>query len=599
MFNQTRGACDYVYHGGEIPRFVPNPDVAGIGVLIGFLATAYFTFLFVIVYYLTGCVEEKFTNEIDKVVLAKCSLRKYLKSVRRLELTLRRAILMFSGQQVVTGIALLSSGYAQLKYENGIAVFHWQILVYLAWFSSLTHLTTLTILRQYFQNNKAARLWRSLLMLVTVTMLGVALVPTGDGYWISSDIAGGDLNLTVPALCFFHGLVSRDPSTQYTKDPVTTNTMILSLFVLVSGYLTRFVKLSEKATAFSKRWIRTIPSRKSRILRDDALNRVAKPSPKILKSHWVSAYVLLETLRILLRALLDISESMLWEMLWLAFALAWGTRNLYVTRVYYRAYIQAYNGDNSDDSENTWGFGQLFPVLLLVLPLLSIGETYYEKTLSPLPENQGAASDGDVYVKNKVQLRLLRVGQWGPKAAMPERTSSDPPVDPFIVRRTGTDIQTEEEQLDSINPRILRHSDSPTETHNTSLSASGNGSSPRKNEPDQDAKYYEFEWVWILILMLITSVSVVFTLTLTVTTQVVRIWSPVGLSATYTLIFCFSFTAVFVALSYFHEALEKIFESHLRFSPRKQETFLRVLAWLCLPSILVMVTMKMLENVQR
>lgn len=112
MFNQTRGACDYVYHGGEIPRFVPNPDVAGIGVLIGFLATAYFTFLFVIVYYLTGCVEEKFTNEIDKVVLAKCSLRKYLKSVRRLELTLRRAILMFSDQQVVTGIALLSSGYA-------------------------------------------------------------------------------------------------------------------------------------------------------------------------------------------------------------------------------------------------------------------------------------------------------------------------------------------------------------------------------------------------------------------------------------------------------------------------------------------------------
>lgn len=88
---------------------VSNPDVSGIGVLIGFLATAYLTFFFVVIYYLTGCVEETLTNEIDKMFLAKCSLRKYFKSVRRLELTLRRAVLIFSDQQVVTGIALLSS----------------------------------------------------------------------------------------------------------------------------------------------------------------------------------------------------------------------------------------------------------------------------------------------------------------------------------------------------------------------------------------------------------------------------------------------------------------------------------------------------------
>ncbi len=362
MSKQTVGACDSVYSDVPSPPFMPNPDVSGIGVLIGFLATAYLTFLFVVIYYLTGCVEETFINEIDKMVLAKCSLRKHVKSVRRLELTLGRAVLIFSDQQVVTGIGLLSSGYAQLK--SGIDIYHWQILVYLAWFSSVTHLTTLTVLRQYFRDNVAARLWRSVLMLVTVTMLGVALVPTGDYLWFTAGYGG--YSLGVPALCFFQRLVSRDPNQRYTIGAISTSSMIVSLFVLISGYLMRLIKLSEKATAFNRRWIRTKPSRKIGSLRDNALKRVARPIPKILNSHWVSAYVFLEALHIFLRALLDIYESMLWEILWLAFALAWGTRNLFITRAY-----------NSDNTENTWGFGQLFPVLLLVLPLLSILETYY------------------------------------------------------------------------------------------------------------------------------------------------------------------------------------------------------------------------------
>lgn len=593
MSDPTVGACDYLYKDVKRPDFVPNPDVSGIGVLLGFLATAYLTFLFVVVYYLTGCVEETFTNEIDKMFLAKCSLRKYFKSVRRLELTLQRAVLIFSDQQVVTGIALLSSGFAQLK--SGIAVYHWQILVYLAWFSSLTHLTTLTVLRQYFQDNDVARLWRSILMLVTVTMLGVALLPTGDGIWMTSGIwrtydhglSGmghySEDTRSVPALCFFQRIISEDPNQKYTSDSVTTNTMILSLFVLVSGYLTRFIKLSKKATALSRRWIRTLPSRKFGSLRDCALKRVARPSPKVLNSHWVSAYVLLETLCILLRALLDISESMLWEILWLAFALVWGTRNLFVTRAYY-----------SDNAENTWGFGQLFPALLLVLPLLSIVENYYEKGLSPLPKIESAASGGHGNVRNNVQPRLLRVGQWGPNAAASGRTNLVRPDDPLIIRRTGTDIQIEEEQLDSIDPGVSQHSDSPAETHNTSLPASGSGSPPRKNGPDQAAGCYEFEWVWILVLMLITSVSAVIVFTLTFLTQFVLFWRTIMNAIGCTLVFCFCFTAAFVTLSYYHGPLRKTLGKYLRISPEKQHTILRTLAWLCLPVIVATVILVLL-----
>ena len=59
------------------------------------------------------------------------------------------------------------------------------------------------------------------------------------------------------------------------------------------------------------------------------------------------------------------------QILWLAFALAWGTMNLSITR----SYVDEVESDTS--GENTWGFGQVFPVILLALPMLSIAESYY------------------------------------------------------------------------------------------------------------------------------------------------------------------------------------------------------------------------------
>ena len=59
------------------------------------------------------------------------------------------------------------------------------------------------------------------------------------------------------------------------------------------------------------------------------------------------------------------------QILWLAFALAWGTEHLFETR----SLMDEVESDTSD--ENTWSFGQLFPVILLALPILSFAESYY------------------------------------------------------------------------------------------------------------------------------------------------------------------------------------------------------------------------------
>jgi len=55
---------------------------------------------------------------------------------------------MFSDPQLVTGIGILVSGYTQITCS--LSTYYWQVIVYLAWFSSLTYLTTLTALRAFF-----------------------------------------------------------------------------------------------------------------------------------------------------------------------------------------------------------------------------------------------------------------------------------------------------------------------------------------------------------------------------------------------------------------------------------------------------------------
>ncbi len=252
-------------------------------------------------------VPQEFLNKIDRGIIDTVWCKARSRPAETWEPFLRTAVLIFSDQQLVTGIALLVSGYAQLPC--GLSSYHWQMIVYLAWFSSLTHLTTLTVLRQYFRENPAARLWRAVLMLLMVTLLGIALLPTGDGWWIGGGSAYDEV-AGLPALCYFKRLVARTPEDRFEIDYVQTPSMIISIMVLFSGYLTRLLKLSKQATAFTKRWIRTKPGGILKDALNDSIERAGRPHAN---NYWRLKHLTLETLYILLRASFDIYESTIWE----------------------------------------------------------------------------------------------------------------------------------------------------------------------------------------------------------------------------------------------------------------------------------------------
>ena len=151
---------------------------------------------------------------------------------------LQMAVLSFSDQQILTGLAILISGYVQLGCR-GLAVYHWQIVVDLAFFSSVTHLTTLTCLRTYFQTRSSLRLIRFICMGVLAVMLGLALGSTG---YLNGQLFGG-VEATFPAWCLYH----REAMNRYRElggtDSFNYAYVLIVLLYLGFSYLSRIFKL--------------------------------------------------------------------------------------------------------------------------------------------------------------------------------------------------------------------------------------------------------------------------------------------------------------------------------------------------------------------
>ena len=137
----------------------------------------------------------------------------------------------------------------------------------MAWFSSCTHLSTLTVLRTYFREHTAIRKWRLIAMLLMFLMLPAALVPTLTMAWASDSLITYALS-GMPARCFYTssawhagslGSCSPDPSTREPQVLSQQMTTVISMLYLSSTYATRAVQLFEGASGFARKWFLTKP----------------------------------------------------------------------------------------------------------------------------------------------------------------------------------------------------------------------------------------------------------------------------------------------------------------------------------------------------
>ncbi|RMY42216.1 hypothetical protein D0866_00069 [Hortaea werneckii] len=273
---------------------------------------------------------------------------------------LRQTIIVPSDQQIVTGIAIMTAGFVGLR-SGQISVYHYQIVLYLAWLSSSVHLSALTLLRPFLNRHTGVKVWRLIGMGALFIMLIIGIVPTVSYDWgiinfmDSKDSSIGENDLTgwgVPASCFW-GKTYADG---------VNNDAPIGYVLLIISYVWKIGDLfGSGRTFYASRIRRPLESGLESILSLPARRYYRTQQKRYI---WCFRLLLIPCIPSIafLEFLASFSAS-----LWLsAVGLLFGTVQIVVPRN--QTYAQTHA------QEERWGFGQLVPLVLLIQPLGTILE---------------------------------------------------------------------------------------------------------------------------------------------------------------------------------------------------------------------------------
>lgn len=352
---------------------------------MSFLASAWIALLMTVVSYAAGRVPTQLLTNYDLIFM-----RVRPRSSSAWSRAFRKAVLVFSDQQIVTGIAVLIAGFANLN--RGISIYHWHIITYLAWMSSNVHLTSLTFLRDYLYANKSIRLWRISGMTVLFLLLFTALMPSArdvyatalwrdlridilmlEGQRVIKEPVKKCWSLQLPARCFWQQDAGVLEKFAYFRGSVAVNS-ILSYLFLVCSYVWKGATLFRPTNRFGSKWIYEKPLHRLR----SWLKRAApkqSASSSLQQARASVRYRLLMSVYVFLFAILEFITSFAGSLWITAIGLIWGTVAILSSRQLLPRGVR--------ESENRWTFGQILPMLLLALPLLMMWE-YFRSMSSAL-----------------------------------------------------------------------------------------------------------------------------------------------------------------------------------------------------------------------
>ncbi|EXK34865.1 hypothetical protein FOMG_10198 [Fusarium oxysporum f. sp. melonis 26406] len=286
-------------------------------------------------------------------------------------------VLMFADIQSFTALAILISAYVAMGCD--IVAYHWQYMIYLAWMASVTHLASLSFLRNHLTNNFVKCIWRLTAMAVIQILLSVAVglaTTFGDNPWYRE--ADQLIGIEVPPA------EGGRPATCYFKQGVDVNSITFSsgvkmILLLLWGFSIRIAKMFERFEGGLRKFAYRM-HHKSRILRygvdDGSTTQIWNPRAR-RKGQGFFGH-LLEPFKIAILVVLSIQlnflTSFLAEVYWLLFTIIYITTRLVKFRI------------PSPADDNKWTFGQVLPLILLVAPIAIAIESFYTAPKTHTPQ---------------------------------------------------------------------------------------------------------------------------------------------------------------------------------------------------------------------
>jgi hypothetical protein len=294
-------------------------------VVLSFLITAGLTLVTTIIGRISALLaEEELPNTWDKAV-RNFAIQRFHPSVSKVKFIVsvtKKLLIGFRDQQLVTGIAMLVTGICRLPPNQGqISVYHFTMVYATALFSSSTLLAASGVLKyDAFDTHRLLRYFRALWMIIMYLLLITVVVISGSSVWSES--------FSCPATCLMQTLGDYWDSSSTISSRFSILTLSLSYFYLL-------FPMFKKATRSNQ-----------------AIEKMREKSRAIVVVFDFLYSDIMGT----------ISNSVIF---------GWGIYRLWKDRMI-GASLMA-----EDQSENLWGFGQILPFLLLILPIISTLDIVY------------------------------------------------------------------------------------------------------------------------------------------------------------------------------------------------------------------------------
>jgi hypothetical protein len=151
--------------------------------------------------------------------------------------------------QFVTGLGILISGFIDLR--KGISAYHFYLITHVAWFSNLTHICGLTVLRKYLHSHPTEKVIRLCSMAALAILLLIAMGPTLFFNWAHIDTEGSASLPGTDAICFYNP--SRSTNWYYLSNSdgsglansTAFQSGLMSIILLFLNFASRMIKFQK------------------------------------------------------------------------------------------------------------------------------------------------------------------------------------------------------------------------------------------------------------------------------------------------------------------------------------------------------------------
>lgn len=353
-------------------------------------------------------------NDFDMMVRQVFFFKKKSRDTRSrpaLRPTIQKVVLALSDQQLVTSSTLLIIGYSQ---RCSISEYHFEIITDLAWLTFSTFSGSLLVTTDYYEENMKMRHWRALWFTIVYILIVLAQLVTYHDDWLFYP--------GLPVQCTLSNLGSGIGS-------FWGFFLSLSLILLTWSYcslMTSFYPVVFGWRNCTRRMMRAVVRKTSELH-----TRVNSREPSLLKTlaWWPTYLAFLASF-----AFSELAASQAIKLIRDVSMMIYATASIFRARFWAPDYL-------TEGDEKEWTVGQILPLMLLVVPLYSIFETYSGKmapaTLARNNTAKGCAHHLTEYSKTNPSTRCNA-------SHIPNGNSQSqpPPQSSNGQGQAGTDAQT-------------------------------------------------------------------------------------------------------------------------------------------------------------